>query len=202
VGIDLRARARCEPFAVISNRCVEYFERGIIESRCVEGRCVDPLVDNATLPAYATGEETTLECASGPTYVNTSTGQPMSATAQACPPPGTCIEGTCYLPPPDTSFTELNVDGLHLHVDCPELNRDLRGQPVMPGTTIVIRFGDSVTEGTVSKIDRSANEITVRYDDKRVEKYVLADRTAPDTRTVQYTNDTKQKVTRYFRLKS
>jgi hypothetical protein len=73
---------------------------------------------------------------------------------------------------------------------------------LVPGTTIVIRFGDSVTEGTVSKIDRSANEITVRYDDKRVEKYVLADRTAPDTRTVQYTNDTKQKVTRYFRLKS
>jgi hypothetical protein len=73
---------------------------------------------------------------------------------------------------------------------------------LVPGTTIVIRFGDNVTEGTVSKIDRSANEITVRYDDKRVEKYVLADRTAPDTRTVQYTNDTKQKVTRYFRLKS
>jgi hypothetical protein len=73
---------------------------------------------------------------------------------------------------------------------------------LVPGTTVVIRFGDSVTEGTVSKIDRSANEITVRYDDKRVEKYVLADRTAPDTRTVQYTNDTKEKVTRYFRLKS
>src|SRR5438132_777023 len=32
-----------------------------------------------------------------------------------------------------------------------------------PGTTIVIRFGDDVTEGVVSKIDRSANEITVRY---------------------------------------
>jgi hypothetical protein len=71
-----------------------------------------------------------------------------------------------------------------------------------PGTTIVIRFGDSVTEGVVSKIDRSANEITVRYDNKRVEKLVLADRSASNTRTVQYTNDTKQKVTRYFRLKS
>ena len=73
---------------------------------------------------------------------------------------------------------------------------------LVPGTTIVIRFGDNVTEGTVSKIDRSANEITVRYDNKRVEKLVLADRAASDTRTVQYTNDTKQKVTRYFRLKS
>jgi hypothetical protein len=71
-----------------------------------------------------------------------------------------------------------------------------------PGTTIVIRYGDNVTEGIVSKIDRSANEITVRYDNKKVEKFVLADRSASDTRTVQYTNDTKQKVTRYFRLKS
>ena len=33
---------------------------------------------------------------------------------------------------------------------------------LVAGTTIVIRFGDSVTEGIVSKIDRSANEITVR----------------------------------------
>lgn len=71
-----------------------------------------------------------------------------------------------------------------------------------PGTTIVIRFGDNVTEGIVSKVDRSANEITVRYDNKKVEKLVLADRSASDTRTVQYTNDTRQKVTRYFRVKS
>ena len=71
-----------------------------------------------------------------------------------------------------------------------------------PGTTIVIRFGDDVTEGVVSKIDRSANEITVRYDNKKVEKLVLADRSASGTRTVQYTNDTNQRVTRYFRLKS
>ena len=71
-----------------------------------------------------------------------------------------------------------------------------------PGTTIVIRFGDNVTEGIVSKIDRSANEITVRYDNKKIEKFVLTDRGASGTRTVEYTNDTKQKVTRYFRLKS
>ncbi|HET9832842.1 MAG TPA: hypothetical protein VFP91_14055 [Vicinamibacterales bacterium] len=71
-----------------------------------------------------------------------------------------------------------------------------------PGTTIVIRFGDNVTEGIVSKIDRSANEITVRYDNKKVEKLVLSDRATSGARTVQYTNDTKQKVTRYFRLKS
>src|SRR5215831_13742682 len=68
-----------------------------------------------------------------------------------------------------------------------------------PGTTIVIRYGDNVTEGIVSKIDRSANEITVRYDNKKVEKMVLSDREASGARTVQYTNDLKQKITRYFR---
>ncbi len=71
-----------------------------------------------------------------------------------------------------------------------------------PGTTVVIRFGDDVTEGIVSKIDRSANEITVRFDNKKIEKLVLAERASATTRTVQYTNDTNRKVTRYFRLKS
>ena len=71
-----------------------------------------------------------------------------------------------------------------------------------PGTTVVIRHGTDVTEGVVSKIDRSANEITVRFDNKKIEKLVLADRASGDTRTVEYSNDTKQKVTRYFRLKS
>ena len=71
-----------------------------------------------------------------------------------------------------------------------------------PGTTVVIRHGSDVTEGVVSKIDRSSNEITVRFDNKKIEKLVLADRASGDTRTVEYSNDTKQKVTRYFRLKS
>ena len=73
---------------------------------------------------------------------------------------------------------------------------------LIPGTTVVIRHGDNVTEGIVSKIDRSANEITVRYDNKKVDKFVLVDKTSSDARSVEYTNDTKQKVTRYFRLKS
>jgi len=71
-----------------------------------------------------------------------------------------------------------------------------------PGTTVVIRHGDDVTEGIVSKIDFGTNEITVRYDNKKVDKMVLADRAGTDTRRVDYTNDTKQRVTRYFRLKS
>src|ERR1043166_1310385 len=71
-----------------------------------------------------------------------------------------------------------------------------------PGTTVVIRHGDDVTEGIVSKIDRSNNEITVRTDTKKVDTIVLVDRTSAGARTVEYTNDSRQKVTRYFRLKS
>jgi len=71
-----------------------------------------------------------------------------------------------------------------------------------PGTTVVIRHGTDVTEGIVQKIDRGANEITVRYDNKKVDKYVLADRASADTRTVEYSDETQRKVTRYFRLKS
>ncbi len=71
-----------------------------------------------------------------------------------------------------------------------------------PGSTVLIRHGEDTTEGIVSKVDVGGNEITVRYDNKKVEKMVLADRAASDTRIVEYTNDTKQKVTRYFRLKS
>src|ERR1051325_4214607 len=59
---------------------------------------------------------------------------------------------------------------------------DTKGPPsaLAPGTTIVIRYGDNVTEGIVSKIDRSANEITVRYDNKKVDKLLLVDKTAAD----------------------
>jgi hypothetical protein len=73
---------------------------------------------------------------------------------------------------------------------------------MVPGTTVVIKHGADVTEGVVANINRSSNEITIRYDNKRTEKLVLVDRGAADARTVEYTNDMKQKVTRYFRAKS
>ena len=71
-----------------------------------------------------------------------------------------------------------------------------------PGTTIVIRHGTDVTEGIVSKIDRSANEITVRYQNKKIEKLVLTDRVTAEARTIEYSDDSHQKVTRYFKPKS
>jgi hypothetical protein len=73
---------------------------------------------------------------------------------------------------------------------------------LVPGSTVVIRHGTDVTEATVAKVDVGANEITVRFADKRVQKLVLADRGAADARTVEYTDDLKQRVTRYFRPKS
>ena len=73
---------------------------------------------------------------------------------------------------------------------------------LIPGTTVVVRHADSVTEGIVSKIDRGANEITVRYDNKKVEKLVLTTASSPDARTVEYVNDAQNKVTRYFKPKT
>ena len=71
-----------------------------------------------------------------------------------------------------------------------------------PGTTVVIRHASDVTEGIVSKIDRAANEITVRYENKKVEKLVLTDRETAGARTVEYSDDSHQKITRYFKPKS
>ena len=70
------------------------------------------------------------------------------------------------------------------------------------GTTVVIRHASEVTEGVVSKINHTANEITVRYDNRKVEKLVLTDADTPNARTVEYSDDTQHKVKRYFRLKS
>jgi len=71
-----------------------------------------------------------------------------------------------------------------------------------PGTTVVIRHGSDVTEAIVSKIERATNEITVRYENKRVEKLVLANRADPDARTVEYSDEAHHKVTHYFKPKS
>jgi hypothetical protein len=69
------------------------------------------------------------------------------------------------------------------------------------GTTVVIRQGTTVTEAIVSK--RSGDEITVRYANKKTEKMALTDKTAAGARIVEYTPaGSKDKVTRYFRLKS
>src|SRR4029079_17573610 len=117
-------------------------------------------------------------------------------SAQKAPPiPG--VTGTIVTPAPakDEKKAEDKAGAAIKDAVTPDDNKGPLSD-LAPGTTIVIRFGDDVTEGVVSKIDRSANEITVRYDNKKVEKLVLADRSASGTRTVQYTNDTKQKVTR------
>ena len=85
------------------------------------------------------------------------------------------------------------------------VTREAKGplSDLAPGTTVVVRHGsDDVTEGIVSKVDVGANEITVRYDNKKIEKLVLVDRTSADARAVEYTDDLNQKVTRYFKPKS
>ena len=84
------------------------------------------------------------------------------------------------------------------------VTRDDKAGPLSdlkPGTTVVIRHGSDVTEGIVSKIDRAANEITVRYENKKIEKLVLTDRASSDARTVEYSDEARHKVTRYFKTK-
>jgi len=84
------------------------------------------------------------------------------------------------------------------------LTREAKGplSDLTPGTTVVIRHGSEVTEGIVSKVDVGDNEITVRFDNKKVETLVLADKASADARTVEYSDELKHKVTRYFRPKS
>ncbi|HEY2906253.1 MAG TPA: hypothetical protein VGJ29_10170 [Vicinamibacterales bacterium] len=92
-----------------------------------------------------------------------------------------------------------------------------------PGTTVVIHYtadntaqeidrvgagGLSTTEGIATKINRGKKEITIRYDNGRIEKLKLTDRAAadvgksigPDTRiVVYYSDDAGEKVTHYFK---
>jgi len=83
------------------------------------------------------------------------------------------------------------------------------------GATVVIHYNvDLMTEAIVSKVDWRANEITVRYENRKTEKLLLADgvpldagrvlRAAPDgsTKIVVYTDEAGQKVARYFKPKS
>lgn len=92
-----------------------------------------------------------------------------------------------------------------------------------PGTTVVVHYtadntaqeidrvgpgGLSTTEGMATKIDRRKKEITIRYDNGRIEKLKLTDRAAAnvgknigdDTRiVVYYSDEAGGKVTHYFK---
>jgi hypothetical protein len=92
-----------------------------------------------------------------------------------------------------------------------------------PGTTVIIhytagntaqeidRVGDgglSTTEGIATKIDRGKKEITIRYDNGKIEKLKLTERAAAevgknigaDARViVYYSEETGGKVTHYFK---
>ena len=92
-----------------------------------------------------------------------------------------------------------------------------------PGTTVVIHYspdntvqevdrlgegGLQTTEGMATKIDRDKKEITIRYDNGKIEKLKLTDRAAadvgktvsPDARiVVYYSQEAGAKVTHYFK---
>jgi hypothetical protein len=92
-----------------------------------------------------------------------------------------------------------------------------------PGTTVIVHYtaantaleidrvgadGLSSAEGIATKIDRGKKEITIRYDDGKIEKLKLTDRAAADvgknigvdTRiVVYYSDEAGGKVTHYFK---
>jgi len=85
-----------------------------------------------------------------------------------------------------------------------------------PGSTVAIYYESTVTEGTVSDVSRSKNEITLRYADGRKEKLQLAETVAVqpgqalknggpggNTRVVVYNSDeAHERIARYFKPKS
>jgi hypothetical protein len=68
------------------------------DETCIEGTCRPQLVDTRTLPTYVSGMESQLACASGPAYIDTSTGAPLVPVGN-CAAGQTCQEGTCYTSP-------------------------------------------------------------------------------------------------------
>jgi hypothetical protein len=71
------------------------------DQTCVESRCVDKRV--GPLPAYVSGLENALACASGPTYRNTAGNAPLPVGGR-CPDGQYCSEGTCYPAPRVRAF--------------------------------------------------------------------------------------------------
>jgi hypothetical protein len=82
-----------------------------------------------------------------------------------------------------------------------------------PGSTVAIYFESTVTEGTVSDVSRSRNEITLRYANGTKEKLQLAEKIALEpgqalkdggpggnTRVVVYNSDEAHgRIARYFK---
>jgi len=73
------------------------------DGTCVEGTCQQQSFDSARMPHYHSGMESTVECDSGSSFIDTTTcGSGTDGVCSALPVSGscgageTCIEGTCY----------------------------------------------------------------------------------------------------------
>jgi len=64
---------------------------------CIEGRCASEQIDSTRLPGYTPGLESTIECTSATTFVDTSTMRPLLPINDTCSS-GVCAEGVCLSP--------------------------------------------------------------------------------------------------------
>ena len=82
----------------LTTRCV--FNADCMPDRtCIEGRCRAPEIEATELPVYdpARKQETTFECNSGTSFLNTTSGEVLVPPAATCPRADqVCVEGTCY----------------------------------------------------------------------------------------------------------
>lgn len=79
----------------ITSRCLDNADCPNAKT-CIEGRCRDP--ELKALPEYRPERrpELNVECNSGTTFINTTTGNPLMPIGTVCPANQVCLEGACY----------------------------------------------------------------------------------------------------------
>ncbi len=68
------------------------------DETCIDGACAPLDVDARTLPDFTPDLVDAIACASGPSWVNGASGEPLPV-GSGCPSGGVCREGACYLAP-------------------------------------------------------------------------------------------------------
>jgi hypothetical protein len=121
------------------------------DETCVESVCRPMFVDARRLPEYEVDMEKFVDCASGTTFIDTGTHQPVPTRSGmgACTTPGSfCQEATCYLPIPDEP--DLGAPDMAAPADlAPALFVEEEVPPAAIGRRIASVFGERGPGGYV-----------------------------------------------------